>query len=166
MDVGADASALFPNMKIPTRPPLALVYLCFVASVGVSNSAHAGNATWNLNPSSVDWNTATNWTPAIVPNGAGDNTTFGLTNTPNISISTDTLVDSITFTTAAANNPYTIMPNAGVTLTLTGAGVVNNSGRVQNFGYYTGNIVFRNRASAGDGLTSSRRNNSTISSMK
>ena len=31
-----------------------------------------GNAQWDLNPDSSDWNTATNWTPTTVPNGAAN----------------------------------------------------------------------------------------------
>ena len=57
-------------MKTFAGLPLALVYLCFVAAIGVSNSVRAGSATWDLNPGSGDWNTATNWTPATVPNGS------------------------------------------------------------------------------------------------
>jgi hypothetical protein len=60
------------TMKIFARLPLALVYLCFVAAIGVSNSVRAGNATWDLDPGSGDWNTATNWTPTTVPNGSAD----------------------------------------------------------------------------------------------
>jgi len=59
------------TMKISARLPLVLIYLCFVAAIGVSNSVHAGSSTWGLNPASGDWNTATNWTPATVPNGVG-----------------------------------------------------------------------------------------------
>jgi hypothetical protein len=40
------------TMKIFTRLPLPLVYLCFVAAIGVSNSVRAGSATWDLNPGS------------------------------------------------------------------------------------------------------------------
>ena len=31
-----------------------------------------GSATWNLNPTTGDWNTATNWTPETVPNGPAE----------------------------------------------------------------------------------------------
>src|SRR5438552_7700893 len=43
-------------------------------------SSRAGSATWNLNPTSGDWNTASNWTPATVPNGPDDTATFGVSN--------------------------------------------------------------------------------------
>ena len=35
-------------------------------------SVDAGSATWNLNPTSSDWNAALNWTPNTVPNGPAD----------------------------------------------------------------------------------------------
>src|SRR6266446_2574459 len=48
---------------------LAAVILPFLLSV--ATGAFGGSATWNLNPTSGDWNTATNWTPETVPNGPG-----------------------------------------------------------------------------------------------
>src|SRR5712691_8644028 len=47
----------------------------------------AGSATWNLNPATGDWNTAPNWTPATVPNGASDIATFAISNQAAISLS-------------------------------------------------------------------------------
>jgi autotransporter-associated beta strand protein len=141
-------------MKIFARLPLALVYLFFVAVIGVSNSARAGSATWDLNPGTGDWNMAANWTPMTVPNGVSDTATFALSNTTNVSISADTQVNGITFT-AAATKPYTIGPEQGVTLTVSGTGVTNNSGVTQSFtngpmGFFnSGTIVFTNHATAG-----------------
>src|SRR5450432_1423925 len=43
-------------------------------------STFAGSATWNLNPTSGDWDTATNWTPATIPNGPADTATFDVSN--------------------------------------------------------------------------------------
>ena len=104
-------------MKISARLPLALVYLFFVAAIGVSNSARAGSATWDLDPTSGDWNTAANWTPVTMPNGRADIATYGLSNVTNVSISANTKVNGITFT-SAATNPYTISANSGLTLTI------------------------------------------------
>ena len=75
------------TMKIFARLPLALVYFCFVAAIAVSNSVRAGSATWDFNPGSGDWNTAANWTPMTVPNGASDTANLALSNTTNVSIS-------------------------------------------------------------------------------
>ena len=94
--------------------------------------AHAGSAQWDLNPISGDWNTAANWTPNEVPNGPADIATFGLSNTTDVSISADTEVNSIVFT-PAATNPYTIVLGSGLTLTLSGTGITNNSGITQRF---------------------------------
>jgi autotransporter-associated beta strand protein len=113
--------------------------------------AHAGSATWGLNPGSGDWNTAANWTPATVPNGSADTATFGLSNTTNVSISANTEigVNGITFT-SAATNPYSITVGNESTLTLSGTGITNNSGGAQTI--ITGDsssISFFNRSTAG-----------------
>ncbi len=47
--------------------------------------AHAGSATWDLNPTSGDWNTAANWTPMTVPNGPADIATFALSELTTVS---------------------------------------------------------------------------------
>jgi autotransporter-associated beta strand protein len=141
------------TMKIFPRLPLAPVYLCFVAAIGISNSARAGNATWDVNPGSGDWNAAANWTPATVPSGSGDTATFGLSNTTDVFISSPfTTVNGITFT-PGATNPYTITASAGLAIPLalyvSGLGITNNSGIMQNFvttvqgpGNFFGEIFF------------------------
>src|SRR5258708_5126506 len=79
-------------------------------------STHTGSATWNLNPTSGDWNTAANWTPATVPNGPIDTATFAVSNTPNVSISADTEVTGMTFNPNASG--FTITAAPGFTLTV------------------------------------------------
>jgi hypothetical protein len=49
--------------------------------------AYPNSAQWDLDPSSVDWNTTANWTPMTIPNGPADIATFALSNTTNVSIS-------------------------------------------------------------------------------
>jgi len=73
-------------------------------------------AQWDLDPISGDWNTAANWTPMGVPNGPADTATFALSNTTNVSISANTEVNGITFT-SAATNPYTITASASLGIT-------------------------------------------------
>jgi hypothetical protein len=51
-------------------------FLAVLALVVTTQSAHAGSATWNLNPTSNDWNTAENWTPATIPSSETDVATF------------------------------------------------------------------------------------------
>jgi len=128
--------------------------------------AHADSATWDLNPGSGDWNTAGNWTPMTIPNGPADIATFGLSNTTDVSISENTEVNGIIFT-SAATNPYTITASPNLVLTLSGTGVINNSGATQNFVTAvdalgsSGAIVFTNSASAGSSTLFT--NNSSIS---
>ena len=127
--------------------------------------ARGGSATWDLNPGSGDWNTSANWTPTGVPNGPADIASFGLSNTTNVSISANTEVDSIIFS-SAATNPYTITANPGLTLTVGGSGITNNSGVTQNFvtmvsGFSLGRISFTNNATAGS-LTRFTNNGSAL----
>src|SRR5438270_8091791 len=141
-------------MKIFARVPLALVYLCFVDAIAVSNSVRAGSATWDFNPGSGDWNTAANWTPMTVPNGASDTANLALSNTTNVSISAKTKVNGIKFTSAASAYIITASPN--LALTLSGTGITNDSGTTQTFvtqdvngAANGGRIFFTNSATAG-----------------
>jgi hypothetical protein len=115
-------------------------------------AANAGSATWSSNPTSGDWNTAANWTPATVPNDPTDVATFGNSNTAAIFLSAQTNVDSIIFDPNAAAFTFS---TAGHGIALFGAGVVNNSADEQNFvtGLQDGGIIaFRNNATAGDAV--------------
>src|SRR4029077_6953407 len=94
----------------------------------LSAMAQAGSATWDLNPGSGDWNTATNWTPATVPNGSADTATFDLSNTTGLSISANTEVNGIVFDSNASFNPFTITASPTFALTISGVGITNNSG--------------------------------------
>ena len=110
-----------------------------------SQLAFAGSATWNLNPTNGDWNTAANWTPSTVPNGAADTATFDTTNKNVVALSSDVEVSSIVFNPGASS--YTI--NAGGTisataLTLSGQGIVNNSGVLQNI--FNANLPANNQS--------------------
>ena len=64
------------------RHPLSALLLYGLLLLIPNATAHAGSATWNLNPTSDDWNTADNWTPNTVPNDPADIATFGLSNLP------------------------------------------------------------------------------------
>lgn len=116
-------------------------------------SIQAGSATWNLNPTSGDWNTAANWTPATVPNGPDDIATFETSNTTDVSLSSFTDVDGITFNTGASG--FTITAGAGAGLSFHRAGVTNNTGQTQRFVTATdqdgnaGFIVFSGSTTAG-----------------
>lgn len=91
-------------------------------------SAFAGSATWNLNPTSSDWNTAANWTPATVPN---DIATFGFSTITDVQASAEVRVNSIVFNPGASSYPISASPDFA--FTISGTGIVNNSGLPQNF---------------------------------
>ena len=114
----------------------------------------AGSSTWDLDPGSGDWNTATNWTPAAVPSGPADVARFALSNTTAVFLSMNTEVDGITFTSMVPN-PYTITANPTFALTISGVGIANNSGATHKFvtavdgaGNF-GQIFFTGSATAG-----------------
>ena len=120
------------------------------------HASFAGSAIWGLNPGSGDWNTAADWTPTTVPNGPADTAFFDLSNTTGLSISANTEVNGIVFDSNAGLNPFTITASPGFTLTLSGAGITNNSGRAQAFvtavdAANNGLILFGNNATAGSG---------------
>ena len=87
-----------------------LIISCLL--IVINQLAFAGSATWNLNPTNGDWNTAANWTPSTVPNGAADTATFDITNKNVVALSSDVEVSSIVFNPGASS--YTI--NAGGTI--------------------------------------------------
>lgn len=97
----------------------------------IAISAVAGSATWNLNPTSADWNTAANWTPATVPNGANDTATFAISNTTALSLSKTTKVNGIIYNSGAS--AFTTTIPTPYLLTFSGAGIINNSDVTQTF---------------------------------
>jgi autotransporter-associated beta strand protein len=127
--------------------------LLIILSLIFALDAEAGSATWNLNPTNGDWNTATNWMPNTVPNSPTDIATFDVSNVTAVSLSADTTVDEVVFNSGAI--AFTITVPVRRTLTFAGQGVTNNSGVVQNFatevnGGKIGTIIFTNEATAGD----------------
>jgi len=72
--------------------------ICCLLTFILPTASYAISAQWDLDPTSGDWNTAANWTPMGVPNGPADIATFGLSNTIDVSISSNTEVNSIIFT--------------------------------------------------------------------
>jgi len=126
---------------------------CFLLFL-IPTVTYAISTQWAMDPISGDWNTVDNWTNGV-PNGPADTATFGLSNTTDISISKDTVVDGISFTPAAG--PYTVTASPGIFLTLSGTGIMNNSGPIQNFVtageegdiHSGGRIEFTNNATAG-----------------
>src|SRR2546430_1263615 len=143
------------NIQSPLRSleraflPSAAAILTLLLST--ASSSFAGSATWKQSPASDDWFTATNWKQRTIPNGPGDTATFASSNQTSIDIVFDTEVSGIVFKPGAS--AFTIATNPQVTpeLTISGVGVTNNSGIVQNFVVNQGaaQILFANSATAG-----------------
>jgi autotransporter-associated beta strand protein len=132
------------------KSPILSCALVLTLSLGALCDDYAGSATWSANPVSGDWNTAANWTPNTVPNGPDDVATFGVSNITAVTVSTAIEVNSIVFDSGAS--PFTINPN-GHLVTISGAGVMNNSGITQNFVMPTaGFFYFEGSATAGDSV--------------
>jgi len=115
-----------------------------------ATAAFAGSATWKANPGSGTWNTAANWTPATIPNATADTATFAFSNIRSVFFAANTEVNGIVFNAGAS--PFTFI-NQAPTVTISGKGITNHSGIVQNFTPGSGQIVFANSATAGS-LTS------------
>src|SRR5690349_4571419 len=94
----------------------------------IASTSLAGSATWNLNPTSGNWNTAGNWTPATVPNGLGDIATFEVSNTTDVALAASITLDGIIFNAGAS--AFTISTYLE-TLDIEGSGISNNSGVTQ-----------------------------------
>lgn len=131
-------------------------------SLGGLSVVYADSATWNLNPTSGQWNTPDNWTPATVPNGPSDVATFGISNQTNVLLVRSAVVDSIVFDAGASAFTVTSMarPESGANLSFAGTGVINNSGINQTFVTQVvegviglGSISFFNEATAGSSTT-------------
>jgi len=120
-------------------------------------SSFGGSATWNLNPISSDWTDPANWSPATVPNGPTDVATFGASNHTDVILSPTGApsydLDSMVFASNAS--AYNLSLDFVAPLTMSGAGVVNQSALTQNIvlvdpGFRS--INFTNAASAGDNV--------------
>lgn len=113
-----------------------------------------GSATWSNNPSSDDWNTATNWVPNTVPNSITDMATFDASQVTNVVVDFGSNIDvaSVVFNSGAPS--YTIILDVS-NLKPNGAGFVSNSGLMQSViipeeGGLAGAMFFNNSASAGN----------------
>jgi autotransporter-associated beta strand protein len=114
-----------PDVRISyALPAFAIAFLLF------AHQTLAGNATWNLDPISGDWNTTANWTPETVP-GVGDIATFATSNTTDISVSVYTAVGGISF--AAGASPFTFTAPPNYVIEIQNRGISNNSAAVQTF---------------------------------
>ncbi len=116
-----------------------------------ASSTFAGSATWKASPATDDWNTAANWTPRTVPNGPADTATFASSHQTGVFITLDTEVNGIVFKPRASAFTIASEPTLTPAVTISGVGVTNNSGILQNFVINPGaaQIFFLNSATAG-----------------
>jgi autotransporter-associated beta strand protein len=128
------------------------------------HSGFGGSATWSANPVDTNWWANRNWTTGTVPNGPSDIATFDISNITAVSIKALGIwgveVNSMVFNPGAS--AFTIScseTSLAVTVLLSGAGVINNSGIIQHFDIHPpvsqgGNpphvFYFSNNATAGD----------------
>ena len=138
------------------KSPILSFAVIVTLSLGALNAAYAGSATWNANPVDNDWSNPGNWTPATIPNGPADTATFGVSSRTNVFIRAPIEVNSIVFTPGASAFTVTTRPTREIMLTVSGAGITNDSGITQNFvtsadenGSST--IIFTGFATAGNG---------------
>ena len=106
--------------------------------------ASAQDATWS--PSTPDFNTPTNWTPATVPTGTA---TFNNSGTTALTFSQDTTVGAMQF-----NAPnYTFeLTNAVDTIAITGVGIVADPLNAPTFDVSFPDLEFRNSSTAGPAI--------------
>jgi autotransporter-associated beta strand protein len=108
----------------------------------------AGSATWKTQPPGSIWNNASSWTPATIPDGPADTATFATSQRRSISPNAPTEVNSIVFSAGGA--AFTITSGVGAPLTISGTGIINNSGLTQAFVSPAALSIFlTNGASAG-----------------
>ncbi|PYK68578.1 MAG: hypothetical protein DME45_06630 [Verrucomicrobia bacterium] len=139
-----------PGLRSLPSTFLALAVSVLTLLLSTASSSLAGSATWKVSPATGDWFTAANWTPRTIPNGPGDTATFASSNQTDVLVTTDIEVNGIVFKPRAS--AFTIdFPLGAPTLIITGVGITNNSGIVQNFAPSSGNtfITFLNSATAG-----------------
>ncbi|PYL73021.1 MAG: hypothetical protein DMF26_15180 [Verrucomicrobia bacterium] len=131
------------------KSPILSCAIVLTISLGALSAVYAGSATWSANPINGNWNTAANWMPNTVPNGPADTATFATSQRRSITPTEPTEVNSIVF--SAGGSAFTIMSGVGAPLTISGIGIVNQSGLTQTFvSPATLSIFFTDVASAGE----------------
>jgi autotransporter-associated beta strand protein len=130
----------------PLLGSIAALLLCSVAPSFAQTWTGATNG---------DWNTATNWNPAVVPNSATTSAAFMTSSNTSVTLSANATAGQIVF--AGGAGAFTITATPNTTLFIAGGGIYNNGGVLQNFatqatGAGVGYIEFTNSASAGTSL--------------
>src|SRR5215467_11960600 len=103
--------------------------------LSTASSSFAGSATWNASAANDEWFNVNNWVQRTIPNSPSDTATFASSNRTSIDIfAFDMELNGIVFNPGAS--AFTIATNLQATtlqLIISGVGITNNSGVVQNF---------------------------------
>ena len=130
----------------PANDRLTTIILVWLVGVWLGTvEAHALDATWLLNPGTVDFNTAANWVPATVPTGIA---TFNASNLTTITFSIATFVNTLQFDVAAPAYSFNLTND----LTLNGTGILDNSVHPPTFATNARFIQFSNTSTPGDAV--------------
>ena len=122
-----------------------------------ATSAHAQDATWLTVPPTPlgNFNTATNWTPNVVPGSITSTGTafFGPSTVKSLTITAPTTLGGFTFNAGAPAYSFSIPFPIGRTLTFSGAGIINNSSNAPSFSLASGSLLnFTNSSTAGNAI--------------
>jgi autotransporter-associated beta strand protein len=116
----------------------------------IEEPVFAGSATWLANPISSNWGTDANWTPMTSPCCPGDIATFQTSSQTSVSLANAIEFGGIVFAPGA--NQFTITTGGQYNITISGAGITNNSGALQTI-VTNGWVTLTNFATAGNLIT-------------
>ena len=119
--------------------------------LSTASSSFAGSATWKASAANDEWFNVNNWVQRTIPNSPGDTATFASSNRTSIDIAFNVEVNGIVFNPGASAFTIATNPTVVPTITISGVGITNNSGIVQNFLLNRGaaQMEFLNSATAG-----------------
>jgi len=130
----SEIKKIIPSHLRLRAPAYVLAAAILMLLLAARSTAFAGSATWNLNPTNNTWYSASNWTPATVPNTISDTATFGVSNVTTIYDAPGGLLTNLgTFAFNQGASAYSINFAANLYPAMIGAGVMNDSGVLQAF---------------------------------
>jgi autotransporter-associated beta strand protein len=118
--------------------------LIFALSLPLAWTASAQDASWKTAPNNSFFDSNNNWAPAGIPTGVA---TFGASTQTNLGLTSDETLGGFTFIAGAPAYSFAFDHR---TITLTGAGIVNNSSFQPLFDFTGGSMRFFNASTAGN----------------
>jgi autotransporter-associated beta strand protein len=144
-DAGAGRRKRRPSNRALRQAVLRAGLLVFPGFIAAAWPAAAQQATWQLNPGSGDFNTATNWTPNTVPSNA----VFDASNVTDLSFSAAATNSSRwEFVSGASNYTFTVPNGRSLSFSGAGIGVTGGSATIIN----AGSLAFLGSSSAGSAI--------------